>query len=156
MESAVLGQNMRRWLSHPGEDFPVILALLQRHGSVQGVPLPAGGELGSVTEVEISAVGDRAPNAKHIGLLIRDVTSRGAARRAAPARLISASLRSAISRRANSLETVVQAAVEAIERRYIEEALAKFRGNRTLAARRLGLSRQTLHVKLNKYKLDLG
>ncbi len=80
--------------------------LVQRHGSVRAFRCRLEGELGSVTEVEISAVGDRAPNAQHIGLLIRDVTSRGAAA-GAPARLISASLRSAISRRANSLETVV-------------------------------------------------
>jgi DNA-binding NtrC family response regulator len=53
-----------------------------------------------------------------------------------------------------TLEAAVKASVEAIERRYLEEALATSRGNRTLAARRLGLSRQTLHVKLNKYKLD--
>jgi DNA-binding NtrC family response regulator len=52
------------------------------------------------------------------------------------------------------LEAVVRASVETIEIRYIEEALAKHVGNRTLAAKYLGLSRQTLHVKLNKYKLD--
>jgi transcriptional regulator PpsR len=54
----------------------------------------------------------------------------------------------------DTLEAAVRASVEAIERRYLEEALASSRGNRTLAARNLGLSRQTLHVKLNKYKLD--
>ena len=49
---------------------------------------------------------------------------------------------------------IVEASVEAIERRAIEEALGEAQGNRTLAARYLGLSRQTLHVKLKKYKLD--
>ena len=56
----------------------------------------------------------------------------------------------------DSLEAVVRASVETIEIRYIEDALAKSGGNRTLAAKRLGLSRQTLHVKLNRYKLDHG
>jgi DNA-binding NtrC family response regulator len=54
----------------------------------------------------------------------------------------------------DSLESVVKASIETIERRHIEDALTKSRGNRTAAARYLGLSRQTLHVKLNRYKLE--
>jgi transcriptional regulator PpsR len=155
MESAVIGQNMGRWLSFPGEDISVVLSLLQRHGSVRAFRCRLEGELGSVTEIELSAVGDRAPNPQHVGVIIRDVTSRAAASESSdPLDLGKFAVGDLASQ--GSLEAVVQSAVEAIERRYIEEALAKFRGNRTLAARRLGLSRQTLHVKLNKYKLDLG
>jgi DNA-binding NtrC family response regulator len=43
--------------------------------------------------------------------------------------------------------------VEAYERGLVAEALRAARGNRTEAARILGISRVTLHDKLNKYGL---
>ena len=45
-------------------------------------------------------------------------------------------------------------AVEALEKRMIREALESCRGNRTLAAKSLGLSRQGLLNKI--YKFGLG
>jgi transcriptional regulator PpsR len=153
VESAVIGQNLKRWLSHPGEDFTVVAGLVQRHGAVRMMRCRLDGELGSATEVEISAVGDKAANPKFIGLVMRDVSPRESRpERGGVPEL--GDLTGGLAPPNDSLEAVVQAAVEAIERRYIEEALEKCRGNRTLAARRLGLSRQTLHVKLNKYRLD--
>ena len=43
-----------------------------------------------------------------------------------------------------------------VERRYIEAALELTGGNRTAAAELLGLSRQSLYAKLNRYGLDEG
>jgi DNA-binding NtrC family response regulator len=149
----VLGQKLNRWLSQPGEDFAVIAGLIQRHGSVRRMLCRLEGELGSATEVEVSAVGDRTPHPKTFGLLMRDVSPRES--RSDPS--LSFEFRdtpNSLEPLKDTLEAAVKASVEAIERRYLEEALASSRGNRTLAARNLGLSRQTLHVKLNKYKLD--
>ena len=42
----------------------------------------------------------------------------------------------------------------AMERQQIEEALAVEKGNKTRAAKRLGISRRTLLYKLAKYDLD--
>jgi two-component system response regulator HydG len=44
--------------------------------------------------------------------------------------------------------------LEEIERRYILHVLASLRGNKTLAARTLGLDRKTLYRKLQQYELD--
>jgi DNA-binding NtrC family response regulator len=111
------------------------------------------GELGSATEVEVSAVGDRTSHPKTFGLLMRDVSPRET--RSDPSANFEIRDNSdSVAPLRDTLEAAVKASVEAIERRYLEEALATARGNRTLAARHLGLSRQTLHVKLNKYKLD--
>jgi two-component system NtrC family response regulator len=44
-------------------------------------------------------------------------------------------------------------AVESLERRLIAEALAEAKGNRAEAARRLGIHRQLLHAKAEKYGL---
>lgn len=152
-ESAALGQNLARWLSHPGEDFPVIADLVRRHGSVRMLPCRLDGDLGAVTPVEISAVGDVTPHPQTFGLLMRDVSPR----ESRPLRESEPDLGDparGLALPKDSLESIVEASVELIERRAIAEALAKRNGNRTLAARYLGLSRQTLHVKLKKYQLD--
>ncbi len=151
VESAVLGQKLSLWLSQPGEDFAVIAGLVNRHGSVRRMLCRLEGELGSATEVEISAVGDRTTNPKTLGLLMRDVSPR---QTRSDSNVESRDSNDNLEPPRDTLEAAVKASVEAIERRYLEEALTTSRGNRTLAARRLGLSRQTLHVKLNKYKLD--
>jgi len=52
-----------------------------------------------------------------------------------------------------SLEDLVRASTEAIERQSIAAALERASGNRTAAAKILGLSRQSLHTKLNKYEI---
>ena len=41
-----------------------------------------------------------------------------------------------------------------VERYYIEAALERADGNRTATAELLGLSRQSLYMKLNRYGLD--
>ena len=46
---------------------------------------------------------------------------------------------------------VVREASDAVERHYIRAALRQADGNRTAAAELLGLSRQSLHTKLNRY-----
>jgi transcriptional regulator PpsR len=52
------------------------------------------------------------------------------------------------------LKMLVRAAVAVVERHYVESALAITEGNRTAAAERLGLSRQSLYAKLSRYGLD--
>jgi DNA-binding NtrC family response regulator len=47
----------------------------------------------------------------------------------------------------------LSSAVEQLERRMIAEALAESKGNRAEAARRLGIHRQLLHAKAEKYRL---
>jgi len=47
----------------------------------------------------------------------------------------------------------LSAAVERLERRLIAEALTESKGNRAEAARRLGIHRQLLHTKAEKYGL---
>jgi two-component system, NtrC family, response regulator len=47
----------------------------------------------------------------------------------------------------------LSSAVERLERRLIAEALTESKGNRAEAARRLGVHRQLLHTKIEKYGL---
>jgi transcriptional regulator PpsR len=153
-ESVAVGQSLGRWLSFPGEDLSAILGHVQWHGAVKMLRCRLEGELGAIKEVELSAVGDRSQRPRHIGLLMREM---GAREVRPEQRAVAFELGSLAQERGlapASLDAVLRESVETIERRYIEEALAKHGGNRTLAAKYLGLSRQTLHVKINKYRLD--
>jgi DNA-binding NtrC family response regulator len=104
------------------------------------------GDLGSTTQVEISAAGDRDADPDYVGVLVRQARSTAGA----AGRLLSG----VDGEATKSLEQRIKASTEAIERRSIAAALGKSDGNRTAAAKLLGLSRQSLHTKLNKYELD--
>jgi transcriptional regulator PpsR len=148
VESAVVGQNIKRWLSRPGAGIDVVMRLVQRHGNVRAMRTTLEGELGASTEVEISAVGDQVGRPRHFGLVFRDAMSRAPVPAADP---LSAAL---IGRSGDSpLENIVKSSIETIERQHIVDALARNRGNRTLAAKTLRLSRQSLYAKLKKYRL---
>jgi transcriptional regulator PpsR len=149
VESAVIGQNLKRWLSQPGTGIRVILNLVERHGAVRAIRTVLDGELGASTDVEISAVGDRLGQPNYFGLVIRDVASRS--RGSEEAVSVSASLERSPEA---PLESQIKSSVEAIERRRIAEALERAGRNRTMAARYLGLSRQSLYSKLKKYRLE--
>lgn len=51
------------------------------------------------------------------------------------------------------LKVLVSETVVVIERHFIEAALANTDGNRSAAAKMLGLSRQSLYVKLARYRI---
>jgi PAS domain-containing protein/ActR/RegA family two-component response regulator len=149
VESAVIGQNLKRWLSQPGTGIRVIMSLVERHGAVRAMRTTLDGELGAATEVEISAVGDRLGQASYYGLVIRDVASRS--RESEEAFSVTALLERSPDA---PLESLIRSSTEAIERQRITEALARAGRNRTMAAKSLGLSRQSLHSKLKKYRLE--
>ena len=54
----------------------------------------------------------------------------------------------------SSLRKLVKNAVSIVEQHYVKEALEISKGNRTATAELLGLSRQSLYAKLNRYGLD--
>jgi transcriptional regulator PpsR len=152
-EEAVIGQQMKRWLSSPGADATVVLGLVAKHGSVRNLATTICGELGSNTEVELSAAGNKEPASEHVCVVLRDVT-RKETKQFADSEQPAPPLADSDDLGATSLEQLVKAATESIEKRSIVAALKYSGGNRTVAAKRLGLSRQSLHMKLNKYNFD--
>ncbi len=148
VESAVIGHNLKRWLSQPGTGIQVILNLVERHGAVRAMRTTLDGELGAATEVEISAVGDQIGQPNYFALVIRDIASRS---RGSEGSSLTGQLEASLDA---PLESLVRSSIEAIERQRIAEALARTGSNRTMAAKSLGLSRQSLHSKLKKYRLE--
>jgi transcriptional regulator PpsR len=148
----LIGESLGRWLGRPGADLTVLLATIQQHGAVRLFTTTIHGELGMDSEVEISAVGavDTAP--RFVGVLIRDV-----GRRLAPVNDVDGMgvLRFPVAEQVgkSSLRKLVKSTVQIVERHYVEAALKMTGGNRTAAAELLGLSRQNLYAKLDRYGL---
>ncbi len=151
--SGVMQQSLGRWLDRPGADVGVLLATIARLGVVRPFLTRLRGELGAETEVELSAAGDLDNEPTSIGILFRDV-GRRLPRRDNDERLGGrlAALTGRIGK--GPLRALVEEAVSVLEQHYIEEALDITRGNRTATADLLGLSRQSLYVKLKRYGMD--
>ncbi|MCU0835963.1 MAG: transcriptional regulator PpsR [Chromatiaceae bacterium] len=152
-EMAVLGQPIGRWLGRPGADSTVLLANVQRLGVVRRFATRLLGELGTETEVEISAVGNAEGAGGLIGVFVRDLVTRlpPPSKGGAIGRLLD-SISEQVGK--TPLRTLVSETVHAVERHYIQAALDLTGGNRTAAAEILGLSRQSLYVKLSRYELE--
>jgi transcriptional regulator PpsR len=150
---SVVGESLSRWLARPGADLAVLLAHLRMHGTVRLFSSAIQGELGTVTEVEISSAGNRDTEADVFGIFLRDVGRRLSTLSVANSRPASAQAPLGQVGR-TPLRMLVKDAVGGVERHYIKAALDLARGNRTAAAELLGLSRQSLYLKLGRYGLD--
>ena len=140
-------------MGRSGVDLDILIANLRQHGSVKLFGTTLRGELGEPAEVEISAVTVMNGGQPCFGFAIRDVARR-LPREAAQERRLPPSLghlSGLIGRVA--LKDLVREATDVIERLCIEAALELTSDNRASAAEILGLSRQSLYIKLRRYGL---
>ncbi len=152
-EEQAHGERLARWLGRTEIDLDILTANLRQHGSVRLFASMMRGELGEPAEVEVSAVTVMNGGLPCFGFAIRDV-SRRLRTDPEPARLLPRSLDNLtelIGRVA--LKDLVREATDVIERLCIEAALNLTGDNRASAAEMLGLSRQSLYVKLRRYGL---
>jgi transcriptional regulator PpsR len=153
-EDRVRGKSIAQWLGRPGADLSVLLANLRQHGTVRLFATTLRGELGLSTEVEISAVQVPDPTETVLGFVIRSVGRRLLATASAGERELPRSpeqLTELIGR--VPLKEIVRETTDVIERLCIEAALELTGDNRASAAEMLGLSRQSLYLKLHRYGL---
>ncbi|HEV7268725.1 MAG TPA: transcriptional regulator PpsR [Falsiroseomonas sp.] len=151
------GASLERWLGRQVVEFEVLLTTLRSRGSVRLYSSTMRGELGGLVEVEISGVSVAQGGQACFGFAIRDIGARirPAARPGSGATRSVEQLTELIGR--VPLKDLVREATDAIERLCIEAALDLTGDNRASAAEMLGLSRQSLYVKLRRYGLgDLG
>ncbi|NEW86530.1 MULTISPECIES: transcriptional regulator PpsR [Rhodopseudomonas] len=148
---AAVGRSLGCWLGRPGADLTSLLTLLRRYKTVRLYQTTIRGELGSETEIEVSAVdGD---DDQYIGVLLRNVARRlGEADDNDALRQALGPISKQLGR--SSLRKLVKNAVSIVEQHYVKEALVRSRGNRTATAELLGLSRQSLYAKLSRYGFD--
>ena len=156
-EEQARGESLERWLGRPGVDLNVLIANLRQHGSVRLFQTSLRGEYGSSSEIEVSAVA--VPNREEpcFGFTIRSVGRRLPQEPRASHELPRSvdQLKELVGR--VPLKDLVRETTDVIERMCIEAALELTGDNRASAAEILGLSRQSLYVKLRRYGLgDLG
>lgn len=153
-EEQVRGESLDRWLGRPGVDLNVLIANLRQHGAVRLFATSIRSEYGAASEVEISAVAVINGDLPSFGFIIRNVDRRVSGEVAADGALPRSleHLTELVGR--VPLKEVVRESTDMIERLCIEAALELTGDNRASAAELLGLSRQSLYVKLRRYGLS--
>ena len=151
-EEQVRGESLERWLGRPGVDLSVLLANLKQHGSVRLYATTLRGEYGASSEIEVSAVALPNGERQSFGFSIRNIGRRLASdsrKRELPRSV--EQLTELVGR--VPLKDLVRETTDVVERLCIEAALDLTGDNRASAAEILGLSRQSLYVKLHRYGL---
>jgi transcriptional regulator PpsR len=154
-EDQARGEPLDRWLGRTGVELSVLLANLREGGTAGLFGTELRGALGLVTEVEIAASAlehgaDAGPAA--FAFAVRDVGRRLAPSESALPTKVPASvaqLTELVGR--VPLKQIVAETSDLIERLSIETALSMTKDNRAMAAQLLGLSRQSLYVKLRRF-----
>ncbi len=149
-EEQARGQMLDKWLGRTGVEFRVLVSNLRQHGSVRLFATQMQGAQGSVSEVEISAVATQGSQ-RLLGFTIRDMGRRlSADGRGAKELPRSASQMTELVGRL-PLKDIVRETTDLIEQLCIEAALELTGDNRASAAEMLGLSRQSLYIKLRRF-----
>ncbi|MDB3935544.1 transcriptional regulator PpsR [Granulosicoccus sp.] len=148
------GQDLSSWLGQGGIDFQIIMSSLREHGSIRLYNTQMRGEFGSICDVEVSAASVSDGGLDCIGFSIRNISRRVAANDESSALAPKSidQLTQLVGR--VPLKDLVRESTELIEQLCIQSALKLTNNNRASAAEMLGLSRQSLYVKLRRYSLD--
>jgi transcriptional regulator PpsR len=130
--------------------------MLRKHGTVRLMTTAARGEQGGSSEVEVSASSALTGEQPIVGFMLRDVGRRVIHGPQGARDLTRAveQLTSLVGRTA--LRDLVRDTTDLVERHFIEAALELTDDNRTAAAEVLGLSRQSLYVKMRRHRLAAG
>jgi transcriptional regulator PpsR len=153
-EEQARGSSIDNWLGRPGVDTSVLVSQLLDKGAVRNFRTIARGQFGAVEDVEISGVAVQDGDIPCLGFTIHRVSRQTAAQ----AKPDSSLLRSGadFTRLVGKvpLKELIRESTDIIERLCIESALQLNSDNRAGAAEMLGISRQSLYVKLHRYGID--
>ena len=150
-EELARGESLQKWLGRSGVDLNVLISNLRQRGTVRLFATTLRGEYGSSSEVEISAVSITTGSQPCLGFTIRDV-----GRRLTNEALTTKELPRSAGQMTElvgrvPLRDIVRETTDLIEQLCIEAALELTGDNRAAAAEMLGLSRQSLYVKLKRF-----
>jgi transcriptional regulator PpsR len=155
-EAQVRGQSLEKWLGRTGVDLNVLITNLRQRGAVRLFATVMRGEFGASTEVEISGVAVTEGEQHCLGFTIRDVSRRLASevRTTGAGREMPRSVGQMTELVGRvPLKDIVRDTTDLIEQLCIEAALELTHDNRASAAEMLGLSRQSLYVKLRRFNI---
>ncbi len=146
-----IGESLEKWLGRTGVDLSVLISNLRQRGAVRLFATRMRGEYGSATDVEISAVAVTSAIQPCLGFTIRDVGRRltNEAKSGKELPRSAGQMTELVGR--VPLRDIVRETTDLIEQLCIEAALELTGDNRASAAEMLGLSRQSLYVKLRRF-----
>jgi transcriptional regulator PpsR len=146
-----VNQPLDRWLGRPGIDVPLLLRNLKERGEIRQFETVVFPEFGDPIDVELSAVSALDSDNPCLGFVIRRKLQRKADE-ASGASVLPRSLEEMTELVGRvPLKDLVRETTDIIERMCIEAALKMSNQSRASAAEMLGLSRQSLYVKLRRY-----
>jgi transcriptional regulator PpsR len=150
-EELVRNESLEKWLGRTGVDMNVLISNLRQSGAVRLFATTLRGEHGASTQVEISAVAVTEGDLPCLGFTIRDVSRRlsNDPRASRDLPRSPAQMTELVGR--VPLRDIVRETTDLIEQLCIEAALELTHDNRASAAEMLGLSRQSLYVKLRRF-----
>jgi transcriptional regulator PpsR len=149
----VIGEKISRWLARSELDFNLIANSLKQHQSFKQIAMEVKGEFGTTTLTEISGVVVQNGPSTFFGLCLRDVSRRPISD--VQGQAASQGLGSGQTSKGRvSLKDIVGETTDVIEQLCIEAALELTGDNRAAASEMLGLSRQSLYVKLRRFGVD--
>ena len=148
--SQVVGHPLERWLQRGGVDWGVLVTNLRQQLPVRNFATEVRTLLGMTMPVEISAVSLLTPEPLY-AFFLRDIERRHPSTSPVSQGLAGtlADIAQLVGRR--PVKDIVGEAVDTIERLCIESALQLTHDNRASAAEMLGISRQSLYVKLRRF-----
>ncbi|MGR3272945.1 transcriptional regulator PpsR [Thalassococcus profundi] len=150
----VKGRNLAEYLGRGQIDMSVLIENARRSGQMRMYATKMMNDFGAKTAVEMSATYLNDRSEPELGFVIRDASRVDAVRKPAPAQAGDDSNRNVMELVGSaSLKEIVSETTDVVEKMCIETAVALTRNNRVAAAEMLGLSRQSLYVKLRKYGL---
>lgn len=150
-EEQARGQSLEKWLGRAGVDLRVLISNLRQHSSVRLFATSMRGEYGSTTDVEISAVAVTTGDQPCLGFTVRDVARRLTSEPSGAKELPRSATQMTELVGRVPLRDIVRETTDLIEQLCIEAALELTGDNRASAAEMLGLSRQSLYVKLRRF-----
>lgn len=150
---AVTGRPIADFLARGALDARVLLDTAHRTGFLRAYAARIVGLSGAQVAVEIAATYLEESAKPQVVLVLRDASRLEAVRRSGVA-VTESSVRSVMDLVGSaSLKDIVSETTDVVERLCIETALELTRNNRVAAAELLGLSRQSLYVKLRKFEM---
>jgi transcriptional regulator PpsR len=149
----VKGRSLGDYLHRGQVDLRVLLDNAARVGHIRLYSTKMAGDFGASRTVEISATYLNDPENPGYAFILRDA-SRAEAVRVTPAPAGEENVKSVMELVGSAtLKEIVAETTDVVERMCIETAIELTSNNRVAAAEMLGLSRQSLYVKLRKYTL---
>jgi transcriptional regulator PpsR len=148
----VQDQPLDRWVGRAGVDVDLLRKNLKQRGQVNRFTTTVRPEFGDPVDVELSAVAALDAEQPSLGFVIRRSLRPVTSTAPKPDEPLAESLRDMTELIGRvPLKELVRETSDIIERLCIEAALRTTNDNRASAAELLGLSRQSLYVKLRRY-----